>query len=479
MNKIAKNYIYNLAYQLLILVIPLITTPYVSRTLGAKGIGIFSYTNSIVQYFILFGCIGLNLYGQREIAYVQHDNEKKDTVFWELVVLRIITVSVALLVYVFTVAASGKYVGIFRIMSLDILASMVDISWLFQGMEEFKKIVVRNLIVKIISVILIFGFVKTATDLWLYILFQSGASILGNLSMWLYVPGLVKKRNFKSLNVSRHIKPTIVLFLPQIATSVYMVLDKTMIGFLTDSAEEVAYYEQAQKIVKLVLALATSLGTVMLPRVANLFKLKADKQIKEYLNTSFRLTSFLAIPMLFGLIAISCNLVPWFFGEGYDRVIPNMMIISPILFFISWSNIIGMQYLLPTARQREYTASVIVGCCVNFILNLLFISAFASIGASIATVIAEGSVTFFQIYFTRNDFNYAEIIKSNVNYIYSSIVMLVVIYPLARFLAPTFMHTSICVLCGAIIYIGGLWILKDEEISRLRETILNIIKHCM
>ena len=479
MNKIAKNYIYNLAYQLLILVIPLITTPYVSRTLGAKGIGIFSYTNSIVQYFILFGCIGLNLYGQREIAYVQHDNEKKDTVFWELVVLRIITVSVALLVYTFTVAASGKYVGIFRIMSLDILASMVDISWLFQGMEEFKKIVVRNLIVKIISVILIFGFVKTATDLWLYILFQSGASILGNLSMWLYVPGLVKKRNFKSLNVSRHIKPTIVLFLPQIATSVYMVLDKTMIGLLTDSAEEVAYYEQAQRIVKLVLALATSLGTVMLPRVANLFKLKAEKKIKEYLNTSFRLTSFLAIPMLFGLIAISCNLVPWFFGEGYDRVIPNMMIISPILFFISWSNIIGMQYLLPTARQREYTASVIVGCCVNFILNLLFISAFASIGASVATVIAEGSVTFFQIYFTRNDFNYAEIIKSNVNYIYSSIVMLVVIYPLARFLTPTFMHTCICVLCGAIIYIGGLWILKDEEIARLRETILSVIKHCM
>ena len=479
MNKIAKNYIYNLAYQLLILVIPLITTPYVSRTLGAKGIGIFSYTNSIVQYFILFGCIGLNLYGQREIAYVQHDNEKKDTVFWELVVLRIITVSVALLVYTFTVAASGKYVGIFRIMSLDILASMVDISWLFQGMEECKKIVVRNLIVKIISVILIFGFVKTATDLWLYILFQSGASILGNLSMWLYVPGLVKKRNFKSLNVSRHIKPTIVLFLPQIATSVYMVLDKTMIGLLTDSAEEVAYYEQAQKIVKLVLALATSLGTVMLPRVANLFKLKAEKQIKEYLNTSFRLTSFLAIPMLFGLIAISCNLVPWFFGEGYDRVIPNMMIISPILFFISWSNIIGMQYLLPTARQREYTASVIVGCCVNFILNLLFISAFASIGASVATVIAEGSVTFFQIYFTRNDFNYTEIIKSNVNYIYSSIVMLVVIYPLARFLTPTFMHTCICVLCGAIIYIGGLWILKDEEIARLRETILSVIKHCM
>lgn len=139
MNKVVKNYLYNLSYQVLVLIVPLITTPYVSRVLGAKGVGTFSYTNSIVQYFILFGCIGLNLYGQREIAYVQHDKENREKVFWELVVLRIITVSISLVVFYFTLASHGKYASVFIIMCLDILASMVDISWFFQGIEDFKR----------------------------------------------------------------------------------------------------------------------------------------------------------------------------------------------------------------------------------------------------------------------------------------------------------------------------------------------------
>ena len=160
MNKVVKNYFYNLSYQILILIIPLITTPYISRVLGAKGIGIFSYTNSIVQYFILFGCVGLNLYGQREIAYVQHEKDKRDIVFWELVLLRIITVSISLLSYFCTLASHGTYASIFIIMSLDIVATMFDISWFFQGIEDFKKIVIRNCIVKLTGVLLIFLFVN-------------------------------------------------------------------------------------------------------------------------------------------------------------------------------------------------------------------------------------------------------------------------------------------------------------------------------
>ena len=462
MNKVAKNYFYNLSYQILVLIVPLITTPYVSRVLGAKGVGTFSYTNSIVQYFILFGCVGLNLYGQREVAYVEHEKTKRDKVFWELVILRIITVSISLSVYLFSLASHGEYAFIFLIMSLDVLASMVDISWFFQGIEDFKKIVVRNFIVKITGVVLIFLFVKSSSDLYLYVICQSATLLLGNLSMWAYIPKFVGKVEVRKLNIKKHIKPTLVLFLPQIATSVYTVLDKTMIE------EEVAYYEQGQKIVKIAMTLVTSLGTVMMPRIANLFKQNQLKQVREHLLKSFRFVFFLSFPMMFGLMAISCNLVPWFFGSGYDKVVPNMMVISPILVIIALSNIMGTQYLLPIGRQKEYTLSVVVGCVVNFSMNLLLIPHLLSIGAAIATVIAESSVTGVQIYCIRKDFDFRHIVKENMHYIISAFFMFILTYFLARLLQPSIISTFLCVVVGASMYFGILTIMKDDMLLQVR-----------
>ena len=460
-NKVLKNYVYNLLYQILIIIVPLITTPYLSRVLGAKGIGIFSYTNSIVQYFIVFGCIGLNIYGQREIAYVQHEKEKRDKVFWELVILRIITVSISLILFYFNLSSHGKYASIFFVMCLDIVASMVDISWFFQGIEDFKKIVIRNFIIKIFGVVLIFLFVKTSDDLLLFVLCHSVTLFLGNLSMWAYIPKLVDEIKINELEIKKHIRPTVTLFLPQIATSVYTVLDKTMIGFLTGVEEEVAYYEQGQKVVKIVMTLVTSLGTVMMPRIANLFKQNEMEKVNNYLYKSFRFVFFLSFPMMFGLMAVSCNIVPWFFGLGYSKVIPNMMVIAPILVIIALSNIMGTQYLLPTGRQKEFTLSVVTGCVVNFILNLLFIPPFLSVGAAVATVIAEISVTGVQAYCTKRNFKFSQIIINNKHYIISSMLMFYPTYFLANYLQPSIVNTFICVLVGCVIYMGLLFAMKD------------------
>lgn len=462
MNKIAKNYIYNLIYQLLVILVPLITTPYIARTLGAKGVGTFSYTNSIVQYFILFGCIGLNLYGQREIAYVQHDKKNRSIVFWELLILRIITISFSILVYFLTVVRIDKYFIIFIIMSLEIFASLVDISWFFQGIEYFKKIVIRNLIVKIAGVLLILLFVKNVEDLNLYVFIHSAVLLAGNLSTWIYIPKLVDRVSLRNLSLTRHIKPTLILFLPQIATSVYTVLDKTMIGFITGIEEEVAYYEQGQKIVKIVLTLITSLSTVMMPRIANLFKQNELEKISSYIYKSFRFVCLLAFPMMFGLMAISCNIVPWFFGPGYEKVVPNMIIISPIVVFISLSSILGTQYLLPLRRQKQYTLSVLIGCIVNCTLNLLLIPRFLSLGAAVATIFAEGSVTFAHIIFTRKDFDYKAVFKDNTKYFIFSLMMFVIIYPLARFLSASILNTLICVITGVSFYMMCLLFSKDE-----------------
>ena len=282
--------------------------------------------------------------------------------------------------------------------------------------------------------------------------------------MWAYIPKLVSKAKLKELEIKKHIRPTIVLFLPQIAISIYTVLDKTMIGFLTATEEEVAYYEQGQKIVKIVLTLVTSLGTVMMPRVANLFKMNEMENVKNYLSKSFRFVFFFSFPMMFGLMAVSCNIVPWFLGSGYDKVIPNMMVIAPILVIIALSNLMGNQFLLPTGRQKEYTFSVIIGCVVNFSLNLLLIPFFLSIGAAVATVIAETCVTGVQVFFTRRDFKFGEIIGSNKYYIISSLIMFAPTYLLAKYLPASIINTFICVVVGGLIYVSLLFVMKDKTL---------------
>ena len=463
--KVIKNYLYNLGYQVLVIILPLITTPYVSRVLGAKGIGTYGYTNSITQYFILFGCIGLNLYGQREIAYYQKDIDKRSKVFFELLLLRIITVSISIVLYYFTFCQNKTYGFIFSNQIIDVIASMFDISWLYQGMEDFKKIVIRNTLVKICGLIIIFAFVKSPSDLPIYVLSYSVTLLLGNLSMWMYLPKFVKRVSLNQLDIRKHIRPTIVLFLPQIATSIYTMLDKTMIGALTGNTAEVGYYEQSQKIIKMAMTLATSLGTVMLPRVANMYKEGKMNEVKESMYTSFQFISFLVFPLFFGIVGIAKGFVPWFFGNGYDKVVLNMMIIAPIIFIIGYSNVIGTQFLLPTGRQKYYTISVCTGTVVNLVFNLLLIPHLLSYGAALATVIAEMSVTLVQIYATRNIFSYKYIFKIIYKYIIAALIMFLGILMLSNILSISILNTFIEIFLGCIIYFLILIILKDKTVS--------------
>lgn len=462
--KIIKNYLYNLGYQILVIILPLITTPYVSRVLGAKGIGTYGYTNSITQCFILFGCIGLNLYGQREVAYYQTDINKRSKVFFELLLLRIFTVSISIILYYFTFCQNKTYGFIFTIQIIDIIASMFDISWLYQGMEDFKKIVIRNTLVKICGLIIIFTFVKAKSDLPIYVLSFSATIIFGNLSMWMYLPKYVKRVKLNTLNIKKHIRPTLVLFLPQIATSIYTMLDKTMIGALTGNAAEVGYYEQSQKIIKMAMTLATSLGNVMLPRVAYMYKEGKMNEVKESIYTSLQFVSFLAFPLCFGLIGISKGFVPWFFGVGYDKVVLNMIIISPIIIILGYGNIIGTQFLLPTGRQKDYTAAVCIGMIVNPLLNLVLIPHFLSYGAAVASLIAETIVTFSQLSFIKSFFRLKQMIMNIYKYIISSIIMLCCILLISRIMPIGIIYTMIEIVLGIIVYFGILIILKDKSV---------------
>lgn len=462
---ITKNYIYNLIYQILTLVLPLITTPYLSRVLGATPIGIYGYTYSIVSYFILFGALGVYLYGQREIAYVSEDKEKRKKYFWEIISCRFITMLIAMIIYYIFFMRTGEYKVYYRIWFLELIATALDISWFFQGLEEFKKTVIRNVIVRLVSVGLIFILVKTPEDLIKYITIYAIADTVGNVSLWFYLPKYFKGVKIGKVRVFAHLPAMIMLFIPQIANQVYNLLDKTMIGRIITDKSEVGFYEQGQKIIRVLLTLVTSLGIVMMPRMANIFASGDKEKIVDYMKKTFKFVFFLAFPIVFGLISVSESFVPIFFGEGFEKVAILINVISPTIILTGMANVIGTQYLLPTKKQKEYTITLTIGLIINFILNYILINLYNSVGASIATVASELVVVIAQMYVIRKEIKPMEIIKLSYTYIFAGLIMLCVTLPLKYVLGVGARAIVVQVITGVLVYIFVLWILKDEYLK--------------
>ncbi len=495
---LVKNYFYNLIYEVLILVLPIITTPYLARVLGAEKIGIYTYTYSIVTYFILFGSLGVAMYGQREIAYAQDNLEARKRIFFEIVIFRFTTIILSTLVYSFFFMRSGEYSLYYRILLFELIGAAFDISWFFQGIEEFKRTVTRNVLVRICSVTLVFIFVKTKEDLAKFTLIYSLADCLGNMSLWLYLPKYLKGVKVRNINFLRHLPQITLLFVPQIANQIYKILDTTMIGKLVSDKSETGFYEQGQRVIRLLLTIVTSLGTVMIPRMANTFATGDKKKIREYLNLSFNFVFFLGFPLTFGIVSVAKAFVPVFLGDGYDKVVTLIYLICPIILLMGVANVIGTQYLLPTKRQKEFTISITIGLIVNFVLNYILIKLYASIGACIATVLSQLVVDGVQFFFVREDINGKEILKLTRKYLVSSLVMFGFCFAVRKLLSVSsisnfiygfakeekngeFMFNiilvAIQVLVGVITYIGMLIILKDDYIykfiNKLKEKISN------
>ena len=300
--------------------------------------------------------------------------------------------------------------------------------------------------------------------------------MLGNFSLWLYLPKYIQRIRIKELRIWKHFKPTIELFIPQIAMQIYTVLDKTMIGAIVEDKSEVGFYEQAQKIIKLLVTIATALATVMVPRMANTFANGEKDKLKEYLNKSFKFVLLLVFPLMLGIISIANKFVPIFYGEGYEKVIYLIIVISPIILAIGLSGVMGTQYLLPTKQQKKYTISVVVGSIVNFIFNMIFINLWQSIGASIATVIAEFTVTGIQFYLMRKEIKLLDVLKMAKKYCIAGIIMFCISIMIGILIKDNLLSIIIQIGISAIVYIGILLLMKDElvleGIEKIRKKVL-------
>ena len=462
---VAKNYIYNLVFQILTVIFPIVTTPYLARVLGAEQIGVFSYTYSIVTYFVLFSSLGINLYGQREIAYIQDDNEKRSKLFLELLIVRLLTTIFSLIIFLIFCNLTSEYKLFYYIWIIELIAAFFDITWYFQGMEQFKKIIIRNIFVKVLSTICIFLFVKNPSDIYVYILIYSITTLIGNLSIWLYLPKSLNvkfyKINFKKILF--HLKALFILFIPQIATKVYTILDKIMIGIMSISKEEVGFYEQSQKIVYLLLTILTSLGTVLMPRISSYFSKNDDLKIKDSIYKSFNFVFMIGLPLMLGIILSARYLIPIYLGDGYTKSILLMQVLSPVILLVGLSNVSGIQLLIPLKRQKQYNYSIILGAIVNFVFNIYFIKHFMSVGAAIATVLAEFIILLVQLYSIKDIINMKKVLKNTKNYLISSIVMFSLCYILINILKFNNLPMLLIIFCfGILTFFSFILLLRDQ-----------------
>ena len=335
-SSVKSNFIYNTVYQILIIILPLITAPYVSRVIGAEGNGIYSYTYSIVQYFVLFAMLGLSNYGNRTIAKCRDDKEKLSKEFFSIYAMQLMTSSLMIVLYIgYITIFDNKYYTYALIQTIYLISTCFDITWFFYGLEKFKLTVTRNIIIRVVSAICIFVFVKGKEDLAMYTFLMVGSTLISQLSLWPFLKKEVKFIKPKFKDISKHIKPNLILFIPVIAVSVYKIMDKIMLGKISE-VQNVAYYEYAERIINIPTSIITALGTVMLPRISNLLAKGEEKQVKFYIDKSMEYMMFLSIPICFGLIVVAPEFIPIYLGNEFVTTGNVIQFFAITFIFVYW-----------------------------------------------------------------------------------------------------------------------------------------------
>lgn len=426
MKQVNKNFIYNIIYQIFIYLIPLISVPYVSRVLGVNNVGIYSYTYSIVYYFMLAALLGINNYGSRSIAKCRDDKEKRSYQFCSIYMLQFILCVIMLILYISGVfILSGEYKSILLIQTLFLISVFFDINWFFFGIEKFKLTISRNVIIKLLSLLLIFIFVKNGSDLWKYTLIMSGSTLLSQLYLWIYIKKYINFTKVKFKDIIKHLKKCLVLFIPVIAYSIYRVMDKTMIGSIIGTTE-LGFYENAEKIINIPVSFVTALGTVMLPYMSKNYDDDKDKFNKKLYN-SFELCLCFIIPMVFGLLAVGENFSTVFFGEAFYKSGKIIKFLSIGVLFTSIANVIRTNYLIPKEKDNIYVISTILGAVFNLIFNIVLIPKYGAYGACVGTIVAEFTVMFYQLFMVRKNIQLINLLKLLARYLLKGLIMFSII----------------------------------------------------
>lgn len=505
-SNIKVNAIFNAIYQVLILIVPLITTPYISTIFASDVIGSYSYGFSLVQYFVLAANFGFTIYGTTIIAKYRNDKVEENKKFWGLMYCKTILDVVVIGIF-FGILYSGiLYNGafplndnnIYLIFSLNIFASLFDTTFLFQGKEKFVNLCIRNLIVKVVSTILIFIFVKVEADYRIYVLILSCSYFFSGFITLINTPFMVSKPvkvSFKELG--EHFKQSFIFFLPSLATTIYTIASKSILGAIQGDSFQSGYYEQANKIIDIIVSLVNSINTILMARMAYLYATHQEEEIKRKTDKTMQLYSVIAPPCFFGLIVINDYLTLGFLGPNYEGSVILIYILAIKILIVPISNIIGSIYYIPCNLYWKRTIYLCSGAIFNILINTLLVYFFSSIGASIGIVLTEILVSFLYVWGSRKDIDYSAFFKDIWRTLIASLVMFGVTFGLKfimhdgiGYLLPLmnidseriiyFVTAVILVVIGVVVYGVLLLILKEPLttgiVLGLKNKFISIIK---
>lgn len=449
---VKKNFIYNIIYQILILIIPLLCAPYLARTLGSDGIGTYSYAYSIVYYFMIFTLLGVENYGSRMIAKNSNDIKKKSRTFFEIYAFQCLCGSLLLIFYLlFCIFLNFQSKNVFLVETFFIVSALFDINWFFFGIEKFKATITRNIVVKLLSLVLIFVFVKGPNDLIKYAFIMSFSTFLSQILLFPFLKGEIVFVRIHLSDLKKHIIPNLKLFIPVIAVSIFKMIDKVMIGSFS-TMNEVGFYENAEKIIKVPISLISALGVVMMPRITNLLANNDSEKVRLYIDKSIKFINFLTFPMMFGIISISSLFIPFFYGSDFNKSSSVLIYLSLTIPILGWANVIRTQYLIPKEKDKTYIYSAIAGAVINVFINFLFIPKYGAIGACYGTVLSEIIVAFIQSFSVRKELPLIGYLKSAIIPFITSICMYLSIYFIYIDQFSVFINILLKVIIGALLY---------------------------
>lgn len=410
----STSIVYNILLQTVIVVLPIITVPYLSRMLGADAIGIYSYTQSIINYFAMVAVLGVTNYGSRTIASTRtQGKEAVSEVFWGIAYFQ-------LLFGLFVVGCYTAYLVLFCDSSLLISSSLwiiylisivFDVTWFFNGMEQFKITAIRGIAVKLITTCLFFLLIRSPSDLFLYIGITAIGALAAQLVLW---PSLLRETIFLFPNQTRilpHLKPNITLFIPVLAIGLYTNIDRTMLGSMCSFSEN-GNFDYSEKIVKMPLAIVTAISMVMLSRASASLASGMSKKAEDELHHSLMFCAVYSGGLVFCFFGVATDIATYFLGEGFERSSSLISILAISIPFLSFTGIIGRQFLIPRKKDIVYTASILAGLVINIVANLILIPRAGAAGAAVATVAAECAVAIIQACSARNDIKLMRIFLS-------------------------------------------------------------------
>lgn len=484
-DSILKNQIFNFSMQILNIIFPLIAIPYTTRLFGPNILGEVNFANSIVQYFMIVAIAGIPVYATREIAKNRDDSNALRKTFKEITILQAIFTGISLiayLIFIFSVRSLRSNIYIYLFLGIQILSNAFNYVWFIQGIEKYRYAAMATFLSKFINVLLIFTLLKKREDYYIYA-FIIGVTTFINVFINM-ITSLNLLKNFKGTtkveintdNLKIHVYSILVFFLSDVAVKIYTAMDQTMLGIL-DSKESVGYYSMSIRLVKVLLSFVTSLAVVMIPRVSNSIKNNRTDDVKRYIGLSTNLVYLIAIPAIFGILAIGEEVISIYLGEEFLQSIVIFKIVSLNLIIIGLSNVFGMQVMIPYGKEKKFTMILSYAAIVNFVFNLILIPKLSYFGATYATILAELLVTVWMYFEVRKLVgDIPEVFKP-----WKMIVPSVVFYLVIKFGVKTLIKSNIGVILisipvAAIIYGLGLIVLKEKMTISLLHKVFSKFK---